>query len=330
MSTLGNRYFVIFIDDFSRCTWLFLMKSRTKLFSVFQKFFVEIRNQFHTSIRILRSDNALEHLSTPFFDFLSSHGILYQSSCAYTLQKNRVAEHKNRHLVETTRTLLLHHTVPQHFWGDAILTACYLINHMSSFVLGDQVSHSLLFSNQPLFCLPPRVFGCTCFVHILTPGQDKRFAKATKCIFPGYSRLQCGYHCYSLDTHRYFVSADVTSFKHPSIFSTPPPSSSEVLSLPLIFPIPALSFEFLATPPRSLQVCTHCSHSDTKPPDDSSLMAPSFTMPVLPSPIDPPIAIRKDTHSSRNPHPIYTFLVLSSFIFTIFCFFFYFVFCFSS
>ena len=76
-STLGFRYFVTFIDDFSRCTWLFLMKNRTKLFSVFQKFFAEICIQFHTSIRILRSDNALEYLFAPFSSFLSSHGILH-------------------------------------------------------------------------------------------------------------------------------------------------------------------------------------------------------------------------------------------------------------
>ena len=53
MSTSGFRYFVTFIDDFSRCIWLFSMKSRTELFSVFQKFFVEIRNHFHSSIRIV-------------------------------------------------------------------------------------------------------------------------------------------------------------------------------------------------------------------------------------------------------------------------------------
>ena len=91
------------------------MKSRIELFLVFQKFFVEIRNQFHTSIRILRSDNALEYLSTHFSDFLSSDGIPHLSSCAYIPQQNGVSERKNRHLVETTCTLLLHHTVPQHF-----------------------------------------------------------------------------------------------------------------------------------------------------------------------------------------------------------------------
>ncbi|RVW74980.1 Retrovirus-related Pol polyprotein from transposon RE1 [Vitis vinifera] len=120
------------------------------------------------------------------------------------------SERKNRHLVETTLTILLHSNVPFRFWGDVVLTACYLINRMPSSVLHDQIPHSLLFSDQPLYFLPPRVFGCTCFVHILTPRQDKLSAKAMKCLFLGYSRLQKGYRCYSLETHQYFISADVT------------------------------------------------------------------------------------------------------------------------
>ena len=42
-STLEFQYFVTFIDDYSRCTWLFLMKTRAELFSIFQKFYAEIR-----------------------------------------------------------------------------------------------------------------------------------------------------------------------------------------------------------------------------------------------------------------------------------------------
>ena len=96
------------------------MKTRVELFSILQKFHVEIRTQFNTSIRILRSDNAKEYFSMSFSSYMSSHGILHQSSCAHTPQHNGVAERKNRHLVEIVRTLLLHHKVPQHFWGDAI------------------------------------------------------------------------------------------------------------------------------------------------------------------------------------------------------------------
>lgn len=50
---------------------------------------------------------------------------------------------------------------------------------MSSSVLHDQVPHSILFLNQPLFCLS-RVFGCVCFVHIFTPRQATKVSfKAT-------------------------------------------------------------------------------------------------------------------------------------------------------
>jgi len=100
------------------------MKNRSELFSIFQYFFNEIKNQFGVSIQILRSDNAREYLSQSFTTFIKSHSILHQTSW--------VAEHKNRHLVETTCTLLIHGGVPQCFWGDAILSACYLINRMPS------------------------------------------------------------------------------------------------------------------------------------------------------------------------------------------------------
>ena len=129
------------MDDYSRCTWLVLMKNRDELFSILQKFHAEVRTQFNTSIRILRSNNAKKYLFEPFYSFMSSHGILHQSSCAYTPQQNGVVEHKNCHLVEITRTPLLHHKVPQRFWRDANLAACYLIIRMSSFVLHDQIPH---------------------------------------------------------------------------------------------------------------------------------------------------------------------------------------------
>ena len=111
---LGFQYFVTFIDDYSRCTWLFLMNSRVELYSIFQKFYVEIQTQFNIFICVLQSDNAREYFSAPFISFMSQHVILHQSSCVHT-QQNRVVERKNRHLVETARTLLFHCHVPFRF-----------------------------------------------------------------------------------------------------------------------------------------------------------------------------------------------------------------------
>ena len=63
-TNLGFHYFVTFIDDYSRYTWLFLIKSRSELFTIFQNFCAEIQNQFGVSIKTLRSDNAREYVSS--------------------------------------------------------------------------------------------------------------------------------------------------------------------------------------------------------------------------------------------------------------------------
>ena len=91
----------------------------------------------------------------------------------HTPQQNDIAERKNRHLVETARTLLLlHANVPIRHWGDAVLTACFLINRMPSSSIKNKIPHSILFPKETLFHVDPRIFGCTCFVHNLSPGLD--------------------------------------------------------------------------------------------------------------------------------------------------------------
>ena len=285
------------------------MKNRAELYSIFQKFYAEILTQFNISIRVLRSDNAREYFSAPFISFMSQHGILHQSSCAHTPQQNRVAESKNRHLIETTRTLLLHYHVPFRFWGDIVFTACYLINRMPSSVLHAQIPHSLLFPNQPLYFLPPRVFGCTCFVHILTPGQDKLSAKATKCIFLGYSLLHKDYRCYSPQTHRYFLSTNVTFFEDSPFFS-----SSESLPVTEVLPLPIISppiFDDVSSRPLQVYHRRHCVVVPlpfAKAPADSLPIPSASPTPTLPLADNLPIALRKGNRSTNNLHPIYNFL----------------------
>ena len=78
MSSIGFKYIVTFVDDFSRVAWLYLMKSRHELFfSHFSAFCAEIQTQFHVSIQTLRSYNVKEYLSEPFQSFMLQHGILY-------------------------------------------------------------------------------------------------------------------------------------------------------------------------------------------------------------------------------------------------------------
>lgn len=101
-----------------------------------------------------------------------SHGIFHQASCVYTLQQNRVDEHKNRHLLKQL-TLLIHGEVPQCFCDDTILTICYLISHTPSSVLDNKILHSILFSHEPLHSLFLKSFWFVCFVHSFSPSLDK-------------------------------------------------------------------------------------------------------------------------------------------------------------
>ena len=180
---------------------------------------------------------------------------------------------------------------------------------MSSSVLHDHISHSLLLPNQPLFCLPPRVFYCVCFVHILTSVQDKLLIKVTKCVFLGYSHFQMGYHCYSLDINRYFISANVTFFEDSSFFSfVACPSVPDVLSISLVLPSPNFPSPTTDVVIRPLQVYTRRPHP-TWPLVDSSSMPQSSPAPVLQSYDDLPIAIRKGTHSTSNPHLVHNFFI---------------------
>jgi len=83
---LVSIMFVTFIDEFCQCTWVYLMKDKFELLSIFMSLFDEIKNQYGKIAKILRSDNAKEYFSTAFSPFLSSQGILHQLACPHTSQ----------------------------------------------------------------------------------------------------------------------------------------------------------------------------------------------------------------------------------------------------
>lgn len=81
---------------------------------------------------------------------------------------------------------------------------------MPSRVLGGKSPIEMLCPNITLFPVPPKVFGCSCFLHIPKQHRDKLDPKAIKCIFVGYPSTQKGYKCYFPGNGgKIFVTMDV-------------------------------------------------------------------------------------------------------------------------
>jgi hypothetical protein len=74
-SLTGCVYFMTFIDDFSRKTWLYLLKQKSEAFDVFKKFKSMVENESGQTIKILRSDRGGEYKLNYFNEFCDFHGI---------------------------------------------------------------------------------------------------------------------------------------------------------------------------------------------------------------------------------------------------------------
>ena len=111
----GSRYFIIFVDDYSRFTWIYLLHNRSDILSIYKNFVQMIKNQFSKTIKVFRSDNAQEYKSHDFLSYLQQNGTIAQYSCPGTSQQNGLAEHKHHQILNSVRAMLLFAKIPEQF-----------------------------------------------------------------------------------------------------------------------------------------------------------------------------------------------------------------------
>jgi hypothetical protein len=135
-SLTGFLYYVVFIDDFSRKSWIFFMKTKGQVFNRFQEFKALVENQTGKKIRVLRSNNEDEYTSKEFMDFYAGEGIRRELTVPYNLQQNGVVERKNRAIVGAARAMLHDQGLPLFLWVEACYTTVYLQNRSPHKVVG--------------------------------------------------------------------------------------------------------------------------------------------------------------------------------------------------
>lgn len=91
----GYRFFLTIVDDYTRCTWLYLLRFKSECQSILRNFCSMVETQFDLKVKIIRSDNAAEFVMKSFYQ---ERGIIHQLSCVQTPQQNSVVERKHQHL----------------------------------------------------------------------------------------------------------------------------------------------------------------------------------------------------------------------------------------
>ena len=204
----GYKYYVIFVDHYTRFTWLYLLTNKSEVYSKFVLFHAMVKTQFSTTIKTLRSDGGGEYTSKSFESFLTSNGIHHQISCPYSPQQNGLVERKHRHLIETVITLLSQASLPSTYWSFAVQSALSLINLLPTLTLGFLSPWFKLYGQHPDIT-SFKIFGCACYPFLRPYTKHKLEHRTTECLFLGYSTMSKGYLCLDLLTNKLYTCRHV-------------------------------------------------------------------------------------------------------------------------
>ena len=207
-SLSGAQYFLTFIDDKSRYTWVYILKRKDEVFSRFCEWKAMVEKSTGEKVMVLRTDNGGEYTSTEFITYLKNEGIRHELTVPKTPEQNGVAERMNRTVVETVRSMLSEAKLPHKFWAEAVSTAVYLRNRSPTNAVDGMTPSELLTGVKPNV-KHLKVFGCEAYAHIPKDERRKLDSKARKCIFMGYGTETKGYRLYDVNRARVIHSRDV-------------------------------------------------------------------------------------------------------------------------
>jgi hypothetical protein len=200
---------VSFIEDDSRKTWVYFLKSKEEVFGKFKEFKALIENLSERNIKILRSDNGGEYTSKEFVNFCKYAGIKRELTTPYNPQQNGVAKRKNKTIMEVVKTMIYDQDLPMHLWAEATRTTMYVHNILSHSALGFKTPEEMFSGKKPKVS-HLKIFDCPIFVHIPKEKRTKMELSGKKGIFVGYCEVSKAFRIYILGYHHLEINRDAT------------------------------------------------------------------------------------------------------------------------
>ena len=103
-SSDGFNYYVIFVDHYTKYSWLYPLRCKSDVHSTFVAFKHLVENYFTTTIKMLYIDNGGEFLA--LWSFPTTHGIIHLTTPPHTPEHNGYSKRRHRRIVETCLTIL--------------------------------------------------------------------------------------------------------------------------------------------------------------------------------------------------------------------------------
>ncbi|KAJ9567388.1 LOW QUALITY PROTEIN: hypothetical protein OSB04_003354 [Centaurea solstitialis] len=171
MSIDKKSYCLVIVDDYSRFTWVYFLRTKDETSGLIKPFVIRMENKTNLRVKVIRSDNGTEFKNADLNSFCEEKGIERQYSAPRTPQQNGVAERRNRTLIEAARTMLVDSKLPITFWAEAVNTTCYVQNRV-------------LITPYIGFLKP---FGCPCTILDTKTHLGKFDSKSDDGFLVGYS-----------------------------------------------------------------------------------------------------------------------------------------------
>jgi transposase InsO family protein len=222
----GSRFFVPFIDDFSRKLWTYFITNKSQVLTKFQHFVHLMETSTGRTVQMLRIDNGGEYTSKVFSDFCSSKGISHELTPPYTPQRNGIAERRNRSLLDITRCLLIDKQLPGNLWGEAVKATADILNLCSTKRHPDKTLEELFNGKKPSIS-HLRIFGSPAFAHIPKTSRSKLDPRSEKVVLLSFDEGAKAYRCYKPSTKRVFVSRDLFNDETAMLTTDPSPAPKE-------------------------------------------------------------------------------------------------------
>nr|GEU47136.1 hypothetical protein [Tanacetum cinerariifolium] len=166
-SIIGKKYILVIVDDYSRFTWVKILRSKDEAPDFIIKFLKMIQVRLKVPVHRIQIDNETEFVNQTLRDYYEEVGISHETSVARSPQQNGIVERRNRTLIKAAHTMLIYTQALLFLWAEAVATACFTQNRSIIRLRHGKTPYELLHNKLPDLSFL-HVFGALCY-----PTNDK-------------------------------------------------------------------------------------------------------------------------------------------------------------